>query len=638
MTRLARAFRPLPATSGVGPRCNAHANPTTDAVHAVSNTPHDARCDATGPMLRRIRHRVIWKCGATADTLPPSFLPEPPMKGPSRLAVAILSALFVVAPVAASAALLVRHVHGYTLDGHGRLHRFEAMLVDRGKVLATGSDAELAGRAGKADVLDGHGRTLLPGLIDAHGHVLALGFARTQVDLAGSTSLDDALARVRRYAAAHPQAPWIIGGGWNQEIWKLGRFPTARELDAAVADRPVWLSRVDGHAGWANGAAMHAAGIARDSKDPPGGRIERDAQGNPSGVFVDGATALVEAHVPQPSPAQLTAALDSALAALASVGLTGVDDAGIDLATYRLYRQYADAHKLTARIYAMIHGTDADFDTIAAQGPLIDYADDFLSVRAVKLFADGALGSRGAALLEPYTDDPGNRGLLFIAPDAMTAMIGKALGKGYQVCIHAIGDRANREVLDAFEAAYRTQPRGKALRNRVEHAQILAPADIARFVPLQLIASMQPTHATSDMNMAEQRIGHERMAGAYAWRTFLDQGTKIAGGSDFPVESPNPFFGIHAAVTRQDHQGRPPGGWYPQQKMTLVEALRAFTLDAAYASHDEAARGTLEPGKWADFILIDRDIVTGDPADIWKTRVLETWVGGKRVYQAAGNH
>jgi len=559
------------------------------------------------------------------------------MKGSSRLAAALSVLAMLAAPAAPAADLLVRHVNGYTLDGQGRLHRFDAMLVDHGKVVATGTDAELSRQAGQTQVLDGHGRTLLPGLIDAHGHVLELGYARNQVDLAGSASLADALARVKRYAAAHPEAPWILGGGWNQEIWKLGRFPTARELDAVVADRPVWLSRVDGHAAWANSAAMRAAGITRDTRDPPGGRIERDAQGNPAGVFVDGATALIEARRPAPTPGQMAGALDTALAELASVGLTGVDDAGIDLATYRLYRQYADAHKLTARIYAMIRGTEADFDAISADGPLVGHADDTLTVRAVKLFADGALGSRGAAMLQPYSDDPGNRGLLFIPPDGLTAMIGKALGKGYQVAIHAIGDRANREVLDAYAAAYKAHPDGIALRNRVEHAQIVSPEDIPRFVPLHLIASMQPTHATSDMNMAEQRIGRARMAGAYAWRTFLKQGTVIAGGSDFPVESPNPFFGIYSAVTRQDHQGQPPGGWYPQQKMTVLEALRAFTLDAAYASHDEAARGTLEPGKWADFILVDRDIIAGNPADIWKTKVLETWVGGKRVYQAAGH-
>ncbi len=543
-----------------------------------------------------------------------------------------LLALLALAPALQAADLLVNNINGYTLDSHGKLQHFQALLVDQGKVVATGNHAELSKRAGNAKVIDGHGHTLLPGLIDAHGHVLELGYARNRADLTGTQSLDEALAKVKAYATAHPDAKWITGGGWNQEIWKLGRFPTAKELDAVVPDRPVWLSRVDGHAGWANTAAMKLAGITKATPDPHGGRIEHDADGNPAGVFVDGATALIDAKVPAPTAQQKAAALDTALAEMASVGLTGVSDAGIDLANYQLYRQYADAHKLTARIYAMILGTGDDFDVISKGGPLIGYGDDFLTVRAVKLFADGALGSRGAAMLQPYSDDPHNHGLLFMQPDEMTAKIGKALGKGYQVGIHAIGDHANREVLDSYAAAYKLHPDGIRLRNRVEHAQIVSLRDIPRYVPLHLIASMQPTHATSDMNMAEDRIGHERIQGAYAWQRFLKQGTIVAGGSDFPVESPNPFYGLYSAVTREDHDGQPPGGWYPDQDMTLVEALRAFTLDAAYAEHAETTLGTLEPGKWADFILVDHDVIKDPASKIWNTKVLQTWVGGKQVY------
>ncbi|HEV2622114.1 MAG TPA: amidohydrolase [Frateuria sp.] len=543
-----------------------------------------------------------------------------------------LLALLAIAPALQAADLFVHNVRGYTLDSQGKLRRFDALLVDDGKVVATGPDAALARRAGKAKVVDGHGKTLLPGLIDAHGHVLDLGYALTQADLTGSQSLGEALERVKAYAAAHPDARWITGGGWNQVIWKLGRFPTAKELDAVVSDRPVWLSRVDGHAAWANSAAMKLAGITRDTKDPPGGRIERDAQGNPTGVFVDGATALISA--PEPTDQERATALDTALAEMARVGLTGVDDAGIDLPNYRLYKRYADEHKLTARIYAMVRDTGEAFDTITAEGPLDGYGDGFLTVHSVKLFADGALGSRGAAMLKPYSDDPHNHGLLFMSPGTMVSKIEKAFARGYQVNIHAIGDAANHEVLDSFTAAYKAHPEAKAFRNRVEHAQIVSLQDIPRFVPLGLIASMQPTHATSDMNMAQDRVGRERLDGAYAWRRFLKQGTVVAFGSDFPVESPNPFFGLHAAVTRQDHQNQPPGGWYPDQKLSLVEALRAFTLSAAYAGHAEKTQGSLEPGKYADFILVDRDIFAIDPRDLWKTKVLGTWVGGKQVYQA----
>ncbi|HEY6942367.1 amidohydrolase [Dokdonella sp.] len=553
--------------------------------------------------------------------------PAPPM---------LLACTLAFAAPAGATSLFVDHVNGYTLDRDGALHRFDAMLVDGGKVVATGRHDDLAARAEGAEVLDGKGRTLLPGLIDAHGHVFDLGFARNSADVTGTTSLADAQAIVRHYAAAHPDAAWIRGGGWNQVLWKLGRFPTAAELDAAVGDRPALLDRVDGHAAWANGAALKLAGITRDTRDPDGGRIERDADGNPSGVLVDGAIALVARKVPPPTEAEADAMLDSALADMARVGLTGVGDAGIDADVYRLYRRHADAHTLTARIYAMIRGTGDAFDAIAKDGPLSGYGGDFLDVRAVKLYADGALGSRGAALLAPYSDDARNTGLLFHAPDALLAMVEKAFGKGYQVCVHAIGDRANREALDAFEHAYRDHAGARALRNRIEHAQVVAPTDIPRFKALDLVASMQPTHATSDMNMAEARLGAKRLEGAYAWRTFLKQGTRIAGGSDFPVESPNPFFGLHAAVTRQDHEGRPPGGWRASQALTRTEALRAFTLDAAWAEHREGTLGTLEPGKWADFILVDRDYFTVPAREIWKTRVLETWVGGVRVYAADG--
>ncbi|HUH31598.1 MAG TPA: amidohydrolase [Rhodanobacter sp.] len=550
------------------------------------------------------------------------------------LCITLFAVLLAALPVARAADLLISNVNGYTLDSHGQLQHFQALLVDRGKVVATGDTATLAGQAGTARVIDGHGHTLLPGLIDAHGHVLELGYARNSVDLSDTQSLGAALAKIKAYAAAHPDAKWIRGGGWNQEIWKLGRFPTAQELDTAVPDRPVWLSRIDGHAAWANSAAIKLTGVTKATQDPDGGRIERDADGNPAGVFVDGATDLVDASVPALTAQDQAAALDTALAEMARVGLTGVSDAGIDLANYRLYRQYADAHKLTARIYAMIRDTGPDFDAISKDGPLLGYGNDFLTVRAVKLYADGALGSRGAAMLQPYADDPHNRGLLFMPPATMTAKIEKAFAKGYQVGIHAIGDRANREVLDSYAAAYQAYPGASALRNRVEHAQIVSLPDIPRFVTLHLIASMQPTHATSDMNMAEHRIGHERIKGAYAWQRFLQQGTVIAGGSDFPVESPNPFYGLYSAVTREDHQGRPRGGWYPDQDLTFVQALRAFTLDAAYAEHAENTLGTLEPGKWADFILIDHDVVKDPPGRIWDTQVLQTWVGGKQVYAA----
>ena len=547
-----------------------------------------------------------------------------------KLGFLALAAAALCSTAARAAPSLLEHIHGYTLAGD-RLQPFGALVFDSGKVVATGDAASLRRKYPAAARIDGHGRTVIPGLIDAHGHVVDLGFDSVRVQLTGSASLREAQSRIRAYAAANPAAAWLLGGGWNQVLWKTGRFPDAEELDAAVAGRPAALDRIDGHAKWLNSKALQAAGITRATPDPAGGRIERGADGTPSGVLVDKAMDLVDAIIPPPTEIERVAALRAALRHMNSVGLTGVGDAGVPADTIALYQRLADRGELTVRVYAMIGDTGADFAALSEAGPLLGYGGDRLTVRSVKLYADGALGSRGAALLAPYSDKPEQRGLLFHTDTELEHKMETALKAGYQVNVHAIGDAANHQVLDAFEAAYRAVG-GRELRNRIEHAQVVALADIPRFKQLDLIASMQPTHATSDMNMAEARIGPERLRGAYAWRRFLDQGTRIAGGSDFPVESDNPFFGLHAAVTRTDHANRPAGGWHPEQAMTLIEAFRAFTLDAAYAEHQEQTLGSLEPGKWADFILIDRDPFTMPPADLWKVRVEQTWLAGERVY------
>jgi len=548
---------------------------------------------------------------------------------PVPLAAAVSLALSAVLPLA-QADTIIDHANGYTLNAAGTLQRFTSLAFDDlGRIVAVGGERETALRLPKAEHIDAQGKTLLPGLIDAHGHVFELGEIASGVELFSATSLGGAVRAVAEFGRAHPKHAWLVGFGWNQEIWKLGRFPTAAELDAVVGDRPVLLHRVDGHAIWVNTKALEMAGITKETPDPKGGRIER----KPSGVLVDAAMELVDKVVPLPTPVEARARLDNALAALAKVGLTSVHDAGIRVVQDDLYRDYADHGKLTTRVYAMIGDTTADFDELSREGPLKSYGNDVYALAAVKLYADGALGSRGAALLAPYSDMPSTSGLLFYPNAEMLAKMNKAMKAGYQVNIHAIGDAGNRQILDAY-AQLIPKYNNVEQRHRIEHAQVVALEDIPRFKALGIIPSMQPTHATSDQNMAEQRVGHERIKGAYAWRTFLDQGSRIACGSDFPVESPNPFEGLHAAVTRQNNAGVPAGGWYKNQAMTLTEAFRCFTLDAAYAAHQENVIGTLEPGKWADFVVIDRDIFKIPAEQIGKTQVLQTWMGGKRVYQA----
>jgi len=530
-------------------------------------------------------------------------------------------------PRALAQNLLVENVNGYTFH-RGELKSFDGLLIDEnGRVLSTGSAAQLA-KVGDVRRHDAGGLTMLPGLIDGHGHILGLGHARLRADLTGATSLAEALRKFARYAQDNPDLRWLQGRGWNQELWPGREFPSASDLDQLELDRPVWLLRIDGHAGWANSKAMELAAVDTESVSPPGGRILKSADGIPTGIFVDAAMDLIAQAIGEPSQAEDARALALALDELVSVGLTGVHDAGVSARTVDLYKAFADRDALPLRIYAMLSGAGANLD--AFEQPLIAYGSDRLTVRSVKLYADGALGSRGAALLEPYTDEPDHSGLLFAGLEGLVEQIRKAHEKDFQVNTHAIGDRANRVVLDALAKVQGGKP--SRLRHRIEHAQVVSPEDIPRFAALGVIPSMQPTHATSDMNMAEDRVGAERIEGAYAWRSFLDQGNRVVAGSDFPVESSNPFRGIHAAVTRQDTQGQPEGGWYPKQVLDVEEALKAFTIDAAYAAHQEHRLGSLEPGKWADFVLVDRDIFQVAKHELWQTKVLETWLAGERVY------
>ena len=545
-----------------------------------------------------------------------------------RILLLLLLVLSLGAGTTGAAETAIYNVSGYTSTNKG-IHEFSVLVVSTdGKVVATGNH-ELLSQFPAAERIDGQARSLLPGLTDAHAHMYNLGFLAINLDLAGAPSLDVAVSQIAEYAANRPLSDWILGRGWNQVLWPVKEFPTAADVDAVVSDRPVWLERVDGHAGWANSATLRIAGIDDDTPDPIGGKIVRNDNGHATGVLIDMAMDLVNAHISSPDKEDIRDAYLEAMAALLPLGVTGVHDAGIDIDEAEVYISLADDNALDLRIYAMLSDAGANLDTIGE--PLVAYGKDRLDIRSVKLYADGALGSRGAALLEPYSDDVENRGLPFVTADELFASVDKANRMGFQVGIHAIGDRGNRLALDAFAQAQNMQP--SALRNRVEHAQIIALDDIPRFAELGVIASMQPTHATSDMNMAEDRIGPERIKGGYAWRRLLDSGAVIASGSDFPVELSNPFHGLYAAVTRQDRNGLPAGGWYAGEALSREEALHSFTLAAAYAAHQEDRLGSLEPGKWADFIILDRDYFKVPADQIDDIQVLETWLAGKRVYK-----
>jgi len=531
----------------------------------------------------------------------------------------------------AQADTALHNINGYTSTNDG-IESFTVLIFDdSGRIIATGDDELVAGYPA-ATRLDGDGKTVLPGLTDAHAHVLGLGLLNTSLDLQGSPSVEDAVARIRDYVDTNSSARWVLGRGWNQVIWPVQEFPTAAHIDAVVSDRPVWLRRVDGHAGWANSAALKIAGIENDTADPVGGKIIRDGNGHATGVLVDRAMALVGSHVPKINKDETQGAISAAVRALLAEGVTGVHDAGIDLMNAEVYLSMADNNQLDLRIYAMIGGAGSVLDAIGQ--PIKGYGNDRLEIASVKLVSDGALGSRGAAMIEPYSDDVENRGLPFWTQEELDNQVIKANGMGFQVGIHAIGDFGNQLALNSFEKAQDGKP--SPLRNRIEHAQIIAMCDIPRFAELGVIASIQSTHATSDKNMAEDRVGAERIEGGYAWRRLLDSGAILANGSDFPVELSNPFHGLYAAVTRQGRDGEPDGGWYADQALTRAEALHSFTLAAAYAANQEVILGSLEPGKWADFIVIDRDYFEVPSSEIDDIKVLQTWVGGEVMYESGG--
>jgi predicted amidohydrolase YtcJ len=509
-----------------------------------------------------------------------------------------------------------------------------AMAYDAGgRILAVGDTATVMSQYPEAAQRNMQRRVVVPGLIDSHVHLHALTVTMSQAQLTGTASKGEVIQRLKEHEAGLPDGDWLLGFGWDQNDWAVREFPGRQDLDEHFPERPVWLERIDGHAGWANSAAL--ALVERDLSgdwQPDGGFIHRDAEGRPTGVLIDHAVDFVQSLVPAPSEQLLVDSLDRATRRMVGLGLTGVHDMGVDRSVVERYRRRIDAGAFPVRVYALADGTGDTLEWLCTNG-VLDHPSGRLVMRGVKLFADGALGSRGAALLADYSDDPGNSGLLFLEPEAMRGEIEKVLACGLQVSVHAIGDRANREVLDALAAALPGYPDNPG-RHRIEHAQVLTAEDIPRFAGLGVTASMQPTHATSDMYWAEDRLGPERVRYAYAWRALLDSGARLAFGSDFPVEAINPMLGLFAAVTRQDAEGQPEGGWFPEERVTREEALRGFTLEAAHAAFMEERVGSLETGKQADFVVLDRDIMQVPAADILETRVLETWVDGKVVFDA----
>ncbi|MFM5947899.1 MAG: amidohydrolase [Novosphingobium sp.] len=529
---------------------------------------------------------------------------------------------------------LVDNVDGVTIDATGGIDRFTGLVIaDDGRI------KQVLHRSDKRPErptykVDGQGRFIIPGLIDSHGHVMGLGFSALTLDLTEAKSLPDALARIAAYAKAHPDRPWIIGRGWSQELWPEKRFPTAAELDAVAPDRPVWLTRVDGHAGWANSKALAAAGVVATTKDPAGGKIERIIPGGkPAGVLVDNAMDLVDGKVPPPRPEDRDMALAKAQDILLSRGVTAIADMGTSIDDWQAFRRAGDYGTLRIRIMAYASGTE-QMALIGGPGPSPWLYDDRLRLNGVKLYVDGALGSRGASLKAPYADAPGSKGLRITGDTQLKNLMSRAALDKFQVAVHAIGDEGNAAVLAAIEDLAATY--GGDRRWRIEHAQVVDPADIARFGKHGIIASMQPVHQTSDREMAEKRLGPARLAGAYAWKSIQASGARIVFGSDVPVEAADPFAGWAAAISRTGPDGQPLGGWQVQERVTREEAFAAYTVNGAYAGFAEGRFGRLVAGERADFVFIDRDPFLASPAELRATKVIEVWVGGRKVWDSAG--
>ncbi len=511
----------------------------------------------------------------------------------------------------------------------------EAVAVQNSKIVFVGSNKDVKKYISEnTKVIELKGELVLPGLIDSHGHLTGYGKSLEQINLVGTNSYQEIIDIVKEKVKTTQPGEWIKGRGWDQNDWDIKKFPHHKYLSAVSPNNPVVFSRVDGHALLVNQKAMDLVGVNKITIDPDGGKIMKDSKGNPTGIFIDNAEKLITDHIPKYSTEKIRDIIQNASMQCAKLGLTGVGDAGIPVHRIDDYKFLIDNNKMPIRINAMLADTViSDMNEFLQQYKMDSYGNDFLRVKSVKLYADGALGSRGAALLEPYTDDPGNSGLIVTTDSHMLEVCRAALQNDFQVCTHAIGDKAIRTMLNVYEEALHENPKADH-RFRIEHSQIVNLDDISRYAELGVIPAMQPTHAVSDMSWTEDRIGPERVKGAYAFRSFIDKNVIIPCGSDFPVETNNPLIGIYHAVTRQDEKGNPTGGWLPEQRMTIEEAIKGYTIWAAYAAFQEDILGSLEVGKYADFTILDKDILTITPKEILNTKPIYTIVGGQIKYQA----
>ncbi|MBI5214514.1 MAG: amidohydrolase [Ignavibacteriae bacterium] len=538
---------------------------------------------------------------------------------------------FVVRTGQRSADMLLVNGAVYTLDERNTVAQAVAIRGER--IVAVGSTGELMKQFKGVMAIDLQGKTIMPGLIDGHAHILGEGGRIVNLDLRGTTSAEQIADMVGRRAQEIPAGQWIIGRGWDQNDWDVKMFPNKELLDRVAPNNPVMLRRVDGHAAWVNSNVLTLANITSATQDTVGGKIHRSANGEPTGILIDNAMDMITNVVPPLTDAEVEQRLLAALNECASLGLTQVHDMGVGLQTIRVMKKIIDEGKCPIRIYALIDGAGETWNEYQKKGPEIGYGN-LLTIRGIKMYMDGALGSRGAALLEEYSDEPGNSGLTVTTEEQLRLICQQAYARGFQVCTHAIGDRGNNIALNVYESVLKDLPKETpSPRWRIEHCQVLSPTDIPRFAQLGIIPSMQPTHATSDMYWAEERLGAERVKYAYAWRSLIQEGNKIIGGSDFPVESVNPLLGFYAAATRSDVKGYPADGWHREQKMTREEAARSFSQWATFGSFEEHQKGTIEVGKLADFTILSNDIMTVSPAEILSSEVEMTIVAGKIVYQ-----